>query len=364
MTIIVGTTNTDGSGSAANLTAENGLEITEDMFNENPNAVSWEDSDGYYSYEDTQGYYSNDFYFQITSNRNSVSYTIENTSEWNADDLKEIYITNVYTSTGTLTIENFVDVYLAPYQNQSGSYDVTEDEDFNYVGGNIYWILYAKRGVIDTTSEGDEINYFDRVLIVPKSNGDSWSNLFDITTGSGNDTVAMIGSYCSDYDYDIDTSSTYTEFTIDLGADNDEFRYSLEVANSNDQLRYVDGGTGTDLIALYRDTSDLDFDNFEIITNYSDSDVTLTITEEQLADNASSDEGLIIDAVDIEFAEDYDAIVVSELTDAQVEYIEQQYDEIWESTDTDDYYAVTVTYGDNTYTLLTNDVDSDWLTAA
>ncbi len=371
MEVIVGTTNTDGSGSAANLTADNGTEITSDMLTEK-RTESHEEGSYYFTY--SEGYYTDDFYVQQVTGSNRFSsgefnpLTIVNTAEWNADGLKEVLVSGSG-ATLDVRVENFVDVAIYLHTDEEGDSDyrqVYEDEDgedIDYPGVDDYiTVLYAKRGVIDTTTLGDEdgegTEYIDNIMIYPKSNGSSWSNLFEVTTGNGDDEVCFIGIY-DDTDYDgdgvddgyfmtrsgdeveLDDSSKWTEFTVDLGMGDDLFQYSLAEAASSSQVRYVDGGEGLDTINLYRDTADLDFSNIEYITNTSDEDViTLTISEEQLAEN----ENLGVHDILLEFSDDYDSITATETSN--------------------NHYTVTVTYDDASYTISTNVLDSDWLLVA
>ncbi len=157
--------------------------------------------------------------------------------------------------------------------------------------------------------------------------------------GDGVDDGYFITRYGEEVE--LDDSSKWTEFTVDLGMGDDLFQYSLAEAASSSQVRYVDGGEGLDTINLYRDTADLDFSNIEYITNMSDEDViTLTISEEQLAEN----ESLRVHDILLEFSDDYDSITATEAYN--------------------DYYTVTVTYDDASYTITTNVLDSDWLLVA
>lgn len=318
MTRIVGTTNTDGTGSAANLNVNNGQEI------------SSSNSAPYVSYEEDNYFYS--------------SLSIENTTEWNADGLKEISITDLNGVEET-TINNFVDVYITAHTDLTSS----DDGEWSSLFSDIS-IYNAKRGYIDTTSADDSTSYDDYITISPISNGSSWSNLFEIQTGSGQDQVQFEST---------DGSTQYTEFDVDLGDDSDLFDYGLEAAASQSQTRHVDGGNGDDFLYLSSDAVDLDFENFEVV--FGQDDRSLTLDQDILAKN----DGLLIDKVAIDIADDYDTVSVTALSDDQISYIDQLSDSNpWTYLSSDEYYAVTVTYDAEEYTILTNDIDSDWLVSA
>ncbi len=68
-------------------------------------------------------------------------------------------------------------------------------------------MLNAKRGTIDTSGADSD----DSIYIAVSSNSYSWSNLFTITTGDGDDDVTLA---------DV-TGSQYTSFDISLGDGND-----------------------------------------------------------------------------------------------------------------------------------------------
>ncbi len=346
MTIYIGTTNTDGSGSAQNLNADNSFSPTFEYISgplESQPEGTW-----VYGYVDEL----------LSVTRTTEKYCVycfsyhdeaSNLSTWNAEDLKEIAIYN--NEDGYVEINNFVDVCFV--NDYYGTWD-----EHGHDGNQKLVINDAKRGYIDTRNlEGDpadegSIGYGDTVvcssniIIAPHSNGDSWSNLFEVYTGLGSDKVTFTASQD---DGSRDTSTQWTEFHVDLGEDNDTFTYDLTHSVSSGQLRYVDGGDDTDTLTLLVDTDDLDFENFEIITSNV---VTLSLTANLLESNSSSEIGLIIDDTDVEFSADILDVSVSSLSDAQQDYLAEL------DFDSDEYSAITVTTEDGaTYILLMNEVD-------
>ncbi len=316
MSIITGATNTDGSGSAANLTAENGHEIDLTYYTDhehNDGGSWWNYVDG-----DTTVYLAVSHYAYQTG-------IITNTAEWNAEGQKEISVDLADLEWGggagnIITISNFVDVNLHAVDLHNG-------------GILVYTIEGAKRGTLDFSESGGLLD----LTIEAKSNGASWSNLFEVTGSTHNDDVTITG----------DSDSQYTEFSIDLGTGDDEFASTLADAIYASQTRFVDGGEGTDTIRVYNNEStdtiaDVDFINFEVLKNYNEDPITLT--EYVLANNGSEDEPLIVDIEgELDFAGDVDSITASE----------SDYDE--------GFYEVTVDYGDTSYTIITNSIDEAWL---
>ncbi len=343
MTIYIGTTNTDGSGSAQNLNADNSFSPTFEYISgplESQPEGTW-----------VYGYVDDVLSVTKTEERYCVycfEYSIEatNLSTWNAEGLKEIAMYDV--EEGYVEINNFVDVYFI------NDYYGTA-EPYGYDGDQTLVINDAKRGYIDTrNTRGDPadegITYqmvsSTDIIIAPHSNGDSWSNLFEVYTGLGSDKVTFTASQD---DGSRDTSTQWTEFYVDLGEYRDTFTYDLTHSVSSDQLRYVDGGDDTDTLTLLVDTDDLDFENFEIITSDG---VTLSLTANSLEQNSTSEIGLIIEDTYVEFGADILDASVSSLSDAQQDYLEEL------NFDSDEYSTITVTTDDGaTYTLLMNEVD-------
>lgn len=318
MSILFGETNLDGKGSAANL-LENGqmidLSVKQFDFSDFPHEWSWDVEDGMALVSSTLDHY------------HSIFTSVSNTGEWNESGMKEVYIdsNDAETLTGeynleSLTVENYVDVYI----------NLTE-ELANENGETQINVIDAKRGEIDTQDAGS-VN----IEILANSNGDSWSNLFDVTTGDSDDEVQLY--------YSSESSMTeWTEFSVALNGGDDSFHYDLADAASELQTRFVDGGDDEDTLVLYSDTDDLDFANFEHIETEALEDVTLTLNQELLSNNA---DGLTISGVDIDFSDQYDEISATE-----------QLDENGQDTG---YWDVTVSYDDASYTLVTDSIDQDW----
>ncbi len=316
MSLITGSTNTDGSGSAANLTVENGHEI---------------DLSEYTTYESDNGGYR----WTIVDGNTTVSMDADhhgyydlrftNTAEWNAEGQKEISVDMIdfaseigHGGYDAITINNYVDVNL-------------HTVDINHQGPLYYYIEGAKRGTLDFS---DDVSVL--VRIDAQSNGASWGNLFEVTGSRGYDEIQIRGG----------EDTQYTEFSIDLGAGNDEFSSTLTDAIYASQTRFVDGGEGTDTIHVYNNEStdtiaDVDFINFEIIDG---DDYDITLTEYVLTNNGTEDEPLIVETTgELDFAGDVDSITASE----------SDYDE--------GFYEVSVDYGDTSYTIITNAIDEAWL---
>ncbi|SDI11979.1 hypothetical protein SAMN04488136_1712 [Vibrio xiamenensis] len=331
MNIIFGETNTDGTGSASNLTTENGHEfdienVTLDTSNPFQHVAIQE-------IDDIALKYTQDYFGYATT-------YITNNGEWNADGAKEVSVEylgsnsndaiNIVANDSMVKIENFVDVNI-DLEGQMQS-----DDYYDYSGE--FWLqLYnAKRADIDVS----DFNANTIIKISTQSNGvlGEWSNMFDI---QGSDTN-------SDYVYIEGTSENnaqYTEFNVALNNGNDRFNSTLTPKASTDQIRFVDGGEGDDIIEIYGDSSDIEFVNFESI--YLDVDSTLTLNEDVLQNNT---DGLVIQSywrpMDIEFSDEYNSIT-----------IEQQY---FQSGDETGYLDVTVSYDDADYHLLVQDTGQDW----
>ncbi|SDI05499.1 hypothetical protein SAMN04488136_1511, partial [Vibrio xiamenensis] len=64
--------------------------------------------------------------------------------------------------------------------------------------------------------------------------------------------------------------------------------------------------------------------------------------------------GFILDDVSAQFSDDYTSIEVADLSQAQSNYLSEH------DLDSSEFAAVTVTYGDESYTLLTNEVSDAW----
>lgn len=363
MTIYVGTTNTDGTGSAQNLNADNGFSPTlEELYGPPPDMPV---QDGTWAY----GYIDESLSLVETTIKSCVycfSYrtNAENIAQWNAQNLKEIAMLDV--EDGRVDISNFVDVCFI-----NNAYGQRYESEFD--GHQRLSITDAKRGFIDTRNldgnprdygsepfdgyhYGDTTSSWANITIKPHSNGDSWSNLFEVYTGYAEDIV----TFTADENGDRDSSTQWTEFNVDLGEDNDLFYYDLAHSVNDDQRRIVDGGSGDDMLFLRVDTDDLAFEHFELITSNQNQ---LFLNSTLLADNAS-DTGLIIHNTTVQFSSDITDIAINPLNQAQQEYVSstsnwQQYGSNYRALtlDSDDFVAVTVSTAEDSYTLLMNTAD-------
>ncbi|MFD2016972.1 hypothetical protein ACFSJQ_18270 [Vibrio olivae] len=163
-----------------------------------------------------------------------------------------------------------------------------------------------------------------------------------MTTGAGNDFVEF---------YNV-VNSQLTGFDVDLGEGNDTFDISeLNVAASNADDRYVDGGEGLDVL-IYNGDSAVDFAGFEVVTG---SDVSVTLDSDLLAANASSQLGLVVADIELELSDDISASVSEELSGDQVDYLSEL------GYDASDFVAVDVITEDGAYAVLSN--DDSWAVA-
>ncbi len=341
--IIIGSSNTNGSGSAANLTPDNGQLITLEPSEYN--------NDYYWEY-----YYSDDLvYADLYGTQRGETLYVENLAEWNAEGVKEISIESgtdydTYNYLDDIIIDGFVDV------------NIRLDDHTDIGADHLYVdIDSAKRATIDTSElvfhheDGTVSDMNNYISISVTSNSASWSNLFSIKTGAGEDTVDL-------YERSSDSGSQWTEFDIDLGDGTDHFYFDISAAASSRQTRNVDGGEGTDYLYLYRNMEDVDFTNFEVVAAYYPTrNYDITLDESLLANNHGADEGLIVANLDVRFSDDYDDLQVSELTEQQALYITNTMEDFYLSrVDVEDFQAVTLTYGDDTYTMFTNETELAW----
>ncbi len=300
MDVIVGSTNTDGTGSSVNLSEDNGYLVD----------VPSVDSDDYY-YEfslDNGLYISRDLILS-----GGYDYTlVSNTSIWNTTGLKEVEI--IDNDSWLLRVYDFVDVNV-----EGGAMNLS--------------IIDAKRGVIDTSS--DTAGGGSIITINPYSNGDSWSNLFEVTTGSGRDKVYFGESTVFfDTSGETDPTSRWTEFEVDLGDGDDYFYYNLNKEASSDQTRYVDGGDGYDRLYIYQESDVLQFENFEYVSG-----VSVTLDAWLLEHNSSADAGLTVYTNEVYLSDEVDSVsIVEGATDSSLD-------------------TVTVNIGDDSYTLLMDSED-------
>ncbi len=348
--IIYGSSNTNGSGSAADLTPENGVELI------------WEEGTAEGTVDDEEWTY--DFHENIYSVGSEIfirtgdaeTMGITNYGTWNDDGVKEVYIDSDQPDASDIDfiyIRDFVDVELDLGDWAASDYATSYDHlvYFDNVQFEVA-IFDAKRGHVDASESTEDIG----LLIQPYSNGGSWSNMFEVEMGSGNDFVQFESyAHISD-DQHISPSSEWTEFNVSMAEGDDTFIYSIHQANNDAMTRFVDGGEGFDSLLLHRDSDDIEFSDFELITVDGDGEevVTLTMDQELLEDNSSSEQGLILDSVEVELTDDYTSIEVADLSQAQSDYLSEH------DLDSSEFAAVTVTYGDESYTLLTNEVSDAW----
>ncbi len=338
MSILIGSSNIDGSGSAANLIDLGGTEL---------------------EYSDLTSEFLN-----VDGNKEKHYAIVLNSGvQWNDPGVKEIYI-DEYLDYDRTYISGFVDVFIK-YPETDG----IEETDLS--------IGVCKRGYIDTTALG---NSNDEIRVSMESNSGDWSNLLEVFTGDGNDEVEIRMPTNFDDDdptnkYIIDVSATYSEFNVNLGSGNDVFSYrNSAMTHFNDSVsRYVDGGDGTDIIYISKSIYDLNFSNFEaIISNPYYDNLEIAISEQQLANNGVSNIGTIVNDISISIIDDYTSITVESLSTNQENYISSVISElentVYHDNNTysfdenlDNYYAVTITYQDSSYTLLTNEINEDWL---
>ncbi len=299
MTVILGETNTDGSGSSVNLTGENGELVLGTYVDGDAGVLALDGDTRLGEVFDTATVYSDN---------------------WDQDGYKEAKIDGSY---DRITVSNIVDV------------DITNDAG---AGVSHIEVLYAKRGQIDTSASDTA----DSIFIAVTTNNDHWSNTFEVTTGAGNDFVEF---------YNV-VNSQLTGFDVDLGEGNDTFDISeLNVAASNADDRYVDGGEGLDVL-IYNGDSAVDFAGFEVVTG---SDVSVTLDSDLLAANASSELGLVVADIELELSDDISASVSEELSGDQVDYLSEL------GYDASDFVAVDVITEDGAYAVLSN--DDSWAVA-
>ncbi len=321
MTVIVGSSNTDGSGSASNLTPDNGLELNMEYTSYDG---SWDGSGG--------GTYYNERYDDIYISQSWDHYGYEsiefrNTAEWNHQGLKEISINDdgialVCGQYGNLYVGNFVDVSL------------TLTRDLSDETGSLVVVDGAKRGEIDVSEMNDGVDMY----IIPQSNSASWSNLFTVNTTDSSDYLDFISE---------NQGSHWTEFDVSLNGGDDYFSYRLDASSSSQQMRYVDGGDGIDTLNVYQNPDDLSFSNFEVIEGQGD--YTLTLDEQLLSGNNADTAPLTVNDLSIEFAEGYDYLYAT---------YDQVYDDPYEGDEIE--YTVVVSYDDTAYYVLTDSLNEGW----
>ncbi|MGD8110781.1 hypothetical protein [Vibrio sp. TRT 17S01] len=296
MSVIIGTTNLDGTGSSADLTPENGF-IVPDFFNQ----------DGIIA--------------ATINSQYDVPFTsfVLQSAEWNKAGYKEAKVDGSYES---ITIDNFVDVDIT---NQSST------------GTSHIDVLNVKRGQIDTTGVESD----DSIYVGVRSNSDAWGNTFEIETGAGDDNVTLAGFM----------GSEYTEFKIELGEGNDVVDIStIEAASHTDKERVIEGGEGLDTLVTNGDAV-VRFEGFEVVEG-TGFESGLTLDAETLENNVGNDLGLVVANIDVSFGEGISEYEIEMLDQEHIDYLNQLG---YEATD---FSLVNVyTDADESFTLLVEDDD-------
>lgn len=316
-TVYTGSTNIDGSGSAANL---NNLDAYAQLTDTGSVIVEG-------------AVLSN---IDIGSIASVTSVTVDN---WNQAGFKEVQV-NSEADNKFIFVENFVDV------------------DINATGENAAVVVSdAKRGEI-TTAEGD-----DTVFVSVYSNGGmntNWANKFEIDTGAGNDKIVMVDSNLSNFT-SLEINAGSGDDVVDLSGLSNAFSHYADVS------RDIDGGEGNDVIfvsgEINGDEHSVSLSGFEAIVGVGDASVNVTsdLLENNYFDvpndlDAVSGELLVLSDIDVSLG---DGIVVldwdSELVSLEESYLES----VGIDADSDDYSWVLLGYTDGdevTQTsILTND---------
>ncbi|MBD1556204.1 hypothetical protein HC752_04580 [Vibrio sp. S9_S30] len=296
ITTYVGTTNTDGTGSASNLNAGNATQSLVGM-----GAVS---ADG----------------VELQTITSSLSATFISSDSWNKAGYKEAKVDG---NDKVVYVNNFVDVDIDNQNNQGASIVVSN----------------AKRGEIDTGRGNDNI------AVSVFSNNTLWSNLFEINSGAGNDTITMTHA----------KNSQFTRFDIDAGTGNDVVDVSGLLGPAEGITgRDVNGGSGFDVLKL-SGTDTVTFENFEVVKGTGKiAPAALTIDSTLLAANDAESQvgfGLVLSNIDLTLDESVTGYDSSALTAAEETYLQAQ------GLNADAFFSVTVYTADDTYQILTTDTD-------
>ncbi len=316
-TVYTGSTNLDGSGSAANL---NNVDAYAQLTNSGSVVV-----DG--SVLST---------IDIGSIASVTSVTVDN---WNQAGFKEVQV-NSEADNKFIFVENFVDV------------------DINATGENAHVVVSdAKRGEI-TTGEGN-----DTVFVSVNSNGGmntNWANHFEIDTGAGNDHIVMTDS----------NLSNFTSLDINAGSGDDVVNISgLSNAFSHysDVTREIEGGEGNDAIFVSGEVNGsehaVSLSGFEAIIGVGDASVNVTsdLLENNYFDvpegfDDVTGELLVLSDIDVSLG---DGIVVLDWDSELVDLEEDLITSVGLDTDLDDYSWVLLGYMDGDEvthsSILTND---------
>lgn len=246
--ILAGATNTNGKGSAKDLTTDNALAQLV----------------GFGEIDDEQ----------LALNRSDTDQGLSNAEVISTDGkakYKEVKVTN---SDSKVYIKDAVDFYI----------------NNNNPCGTAVEVVNAKRGVVNTHDGDDSIN------IVINSNSPDWSNLFSINSQSGDDYISLTET----------NNSQYSSFYIDAGVGNDLINLSEIAApyHPDEVTRTIKGGDGQDILVL-NNTQSVAISGFEVL--YSPLGGSLLLTEKLLADNTSNGSTLVIYGFDVTWDKDLQA---------------------------------------------------------
>jgi len=251
----VGTTNTDSTGSSANLTTAN--EILSQA--STPTSVTATETE----YKTTAPAAAAT-YLDLSTPLDEITVTAD---YWNATGQKEVSIDAVNSN---VTLTNFVDVDVDLSTSDLG---VSTD------------VLNAKRGQIETGSGDDVVN------VSVQTNSSGWSNTFDIDTGAGNDTITMQNVLNSKYTmFDIDAGTGDDTIDVSSISANDSifdsaYERSLLGGSGKDNITgsqgndYIDGGTGADTIAAGKGNDIVTFDSNDISVDGGDGFDALVVSK-------------------------------------------------------------------------------------
>lgn len=263
----LGTTNVDGKGNASNLSDINATQSVVGIDSSVQNGVTAEHASD--------------------ANKSVSLYS----DTWNKQGYKEAKVEG---ESQSVTISNFVDVDVT-LTNNDGSTVVIEN---------------AKRGEV-TTGDGA-----DTIHISVYSNNPSWSNLFTIDSGSGNDHIVVTHSQNSQFT-EFDISAGEGDDVVDISGLNDPSERLERPSDatyedifgpdafegSESMIRNVDGGAGFDVLKVgngRNEYSNIDthvmYSNFEAIIGNGENS-GLILNNEMLTLNDAENEtgfGLII----------------------------------------------------------------------
>ncbi len=268
----------------------------------------------------------------VAINPNETLIIDEETLANNSDELAIIGNAELTTNVDTtyITLETSYRVYSHFHLNiaEYGPYYTTDDytptEITLVIGDNSY----------DLTVDLDYFTYTTDKIIY---------QLVDTYT-----TEELGGNMASfNYEFGEDAQNVLFAIEIDDGGEDISQLYSFELDGG-------EGGDDFDTLIIEEDPTYLDFYNFEYV-DYQNG--TLVLDQALLADNASADDGLVVNG-SVEISDDINGIYVSELTEEQQALVDRA------DFDSDDISAVTVYIDDSSYTLLMDVDDLNYQLAA